>query len=118
MAVVSDEQASTSVNDPSEPEFKNLPISKALSPPEYTAGIERPRSPWGSYEVMNQSGSQTPLQEPEVAVEAVDLASFITNEPVTESSEKPTLEQKLDQDTTTPAFPATEDSKVCLWLPT
>jgi hypothetical protein len=34
---------------------ESVPVSTALAPSE-AVGIERPKSPWGSYEVMNQSG--------------------------------------------------------------
>ncbi|KAE9407691.1 hypothetical protein BT96DRAFT_933121 [Gymnopus androsaceus JB14] len=106
--VVSDEQASA-VTDPSL-ESKN---TATLSPSEFATGIERPRSPWGSYEVMNQSGSKTPLEEPELAEEVVEIpASFITDEPATESIDKPASEQNQDiQDTPAPIV-AVDDSKL------
>jgi hypothetical protein len=101
--VISDEQASAGVTDLFNE--SNVSLSGTLSP-SGVPGIERPRSPWGSYEVMNQSGSKTPLEEPEAVEEVVEVpASFITDEPASENTV-----QKQDAENATTA--TVDDSKL------
>ncbi|KIK63127.1 hypothetical protein GYMLUDRAFT_57867 [Collybiopsis luxurians FD-317 M1] len=69
--------------------------------PSVAAEIERPKSPWGSYEVMTQSGSKTPVNEPDVTEDAAQYipaqTSFISNEPTVLSSlREPVLEGKSE----------------------
>ncbi|KAJ3901591.1 hypothetical protein F5879DRAFT_991825 [Lentinula edodes] len=92
-----------------------IPGALSLSPSQsvVAAQIERPKSPWGSYEVTNQSGHETSVAEmadPE-AVEAVEdipaPTSFIRDEPVAEPADEPTL-----KDVSTEDAPAAEVSKL------
>ncbi|KAF9069254.1 hypothetical protein BDP27DRAFT_1447842 [Rhodocollybia butyracea] len=71
---------------------ESVPVSTALSPSE-AVGMERPKSPWGSYEVTNQSGSKTPLEEPAVVEDVEELASFIADIPAAESVQEPVPEE-------------------------
>ncbi|KAJ3815131.1 hypothetical protein EV368DRAFT_61937 [Lentinula lateritia] len=110
---VPDEEA---IVDLSAKPYKDVEIPEALSPSQsvVAAQIERPKSPWGSYEVTNQSGHETSVAEmtdPEVveAVEAIPTpTSFIKDEPVLELADEPALKDK----STTEDAPAAEVSQL------
>ncbi|KAJ3786997.1 hypothetical protein GGU10DRAFT_156352 [Lentinula aff. detonsa] len=79
---------------------KDTAFPEILSPSAFAAGIERPRSPWGSYEVTNQSPSAVnPVVED---VEAIAPASFISEIPVAQPASEPAFND----------LPKTEDATV------
>ncbi|KAJ3926416.1 MAG: hypothetical protein NXY57DRAFT_727254 [Lentinula lateritia] len=110
---VPDEEA---IVDLSAKPYKDVEIPEALSLSHsvVAAQIERPKSPWGSYEVTNQSRHETSIADiadPEV-VETVENipapTSFIRDEPVLEPADEPALKDIC----TTEDAPAAEVSKL------